>query len=178
MAPDGDDHSGAAERVEVMPVIGEWLRRLWGTFCKAPEDAVIGHAFCVSGLDGGPTGPSRSRGRPRPLPELGIDRGIRLLHRVLDRGNDRRAGPVTTEGSTRVAADGWDPPLSGTLDGTVEGWNSGERTTGGRPMQGLLGVLYVGAVVALLSGCRSNNLGAVHDRGHRRGVLSFAWATK
>ena len=41
MAPDGDDHAGAAERVEVMPVIREWLRRLWGTFRKAPEDAVM-----------------------------------------------------------------------------------------------------------------------------------------
>ena len=41
MEPDGDDHAGAAERVEVMPVIREWLRRLWGTFRKAPEDAVM-----------------------------------------------------------------------------------------------------------------------------------------
>jgi predicted permease len=41
MEPDGDDHAGAAERVDVMPVIREWLRRLWGTFRKSPEDAVM-----------------------------------------------------------------------------------------------------------------------------------------
>ncbi len=39
MEPDGDNHAGAAERVEVMSVIREWLRRLWGTFRTAPEDA-------------------------------------------------------------------------------------------------------------------------------------------
>ncbi len=41
MESDGDDHASAAERVEVMPVIREWLRRLWGTFRKAPEDAAM-----------------------------------------------------------------------------------------------------------------------------------------
>ncbi len=41
MESNGDDHAGAAERVEVMPVIREWLRRLWGTFRKTPEDAVM-----------------------------------------------------------------------------------------------------------------------------------------
>jgi hypothetical protein len=41
MESDGDDHAGAPERVEMMPVIREWLRRLWGTFRKAPEDHVL-----------------------------------------------------------------------------------------------------------------------------------------
>jgi predicted permease len=41
MEPDGDDHAGAAKRIEVMPLIREWLRRLWETFRKTPEDAVM-----------------------------------------------------------------------------------------------------------------------------------------
>jgi predicted permease len=39
MEPDGDNHAGAAERAEVIAAIREWLRRLCGTFRRAPQDA-------------------------------------------------------------------------------------------------------------------------------------------
>src|SRR5687767_15161432 len=87
MEPDGHDQADAAERVDLMSVTREWLRRVWGTFRKSPRDAVMDEELRLRPQAAGVAQAMEQRRDQRGLPwleDLLIDArfGARMLRRA------------------------------------------------------------------------------------------------